>query len=738
MSQEFEIQKIRGEKDKMGMIRWIHFSDLHFNKTNINTRLLRDSIKIFLKENQIRCNYAFFSGDLRNAPDKYFQPGSVEYLQELCEAVEVPADHFFMVPGNHDVDRNIEQRDCAVKRILDNHGERKGYYNTNDGKIKESDLWDIKIGQKEYLKIIEKFYRDYPDRIEKYRECGHFLIETEDLNIVHLDSTITYTKGQEESLVIGTDLLYDLLEKVNPHKYTIILTHYPYDALKAEEKIKVCRVLEHFGVQIWMSGHLHNVLVQMHQKAFHELQCGNLLTDGGQPNILIGQLDTETGYGKVQAYQWQEDGGWTLNKFLDRMSETDKSVYSFYLRPTEVMKRSGKIYAKTEEDLKKDILIKNAIDQIERTYEDRYTIIRDYICGEVTYPVVVRSWTPGDMDAVYVIEETERNTYSIEKMERWLAKLAVYWENYVRILNRDTVGELRLVCVETCGKEEKERYKKDFQDIYERKYKKKIFQLVICEQNSSEEQEKKVFISSASTLPIEKEMIYAMDIGMVAKVKALKPVLLEKYDTIQEINQKIDEYYHSVWDEWRQSVEENKTDSLMMERIAKQEEKNTISDGTLTDCLEYKITHNNDGLCSILFERYFYRGGAHATPLRKSMVVDLNTGVEISLHEVLPMSFAELMRIVKERLFIKYRQEDEEILETCYENIRELYHRVDDFKFYIQYSSLYIYFDVYEISSYSMGYMDLYIMDVHERLKERGEIGEREIIRKKEMFLMRD
>lgn len=48
----------------MSVIKWIHFSDLHINKTNINTRLLRDSIRSFLTENQTECDYAFFSGDL--------------------------------------------------------------------------------------------------------------------------------------------------------------------------------------------------------------------------------------------------------------------------------------------------------------------------------------------------------------------------------------------------------------------------------------------------------------------------------------------------------------------------------------------------------------------------------------------------------------------------------------------------------------------------------------------------
>lgn len=201
----------------MSVIKWIHFSDLHFNKTNINTRLLRDSIRSFLTENQIKCDYAFFSGDLRNAPDHCFQKDSVKYLRELCEAVNVSPDHFFMVPGNHDVDREIEKRDQAVKRILDNHGSEKGYYNTDEGKIKESDLRDIKTGQKQYLEIIEEFYEGNPERIEKYKGTSHFLVETEDFNIIHLDSTLVYTKGQDESLVIGTDLLYDLLEKVDQH-----------------------------------------------------------------------------------------------------------------------------------------------------------------------------------------------------------------------------------------------------------------------------------------------------------------------------------------------------------------------------------------------------------------------------------------------------------------------------------------------------------------------------------------
>lgn len=722
----------------MSVVKWIHFSDLHFNKTNINTRLLRDSIKSFLKEKGIKCNYAFFSGDLRNAPDKCFQQDSVKYLKELCEAVEVSPDHFFMVPGNHDVDRNIEKRDQAVKRILNNYGREKGYYDPEEGKIREEDLQDIKIGQEEYLKIIEEFYQEYPERIEKYKETGHFLVETEDFNIIHLDSTITYTKGQEESLVIGTDLLYTLLEKTNLHKYTIILTHYPYESLKAEEKTEVCRILEQFGVQIWLSGHLHDALVQMHRKAFHELQCGNLLTDGGTPNVLIGQLDTKTGCGEVRAYIWQKNGGWTLNTYLDRMAEEDKSVYSFELRPTENMKRSGKI-CKKEENPENNKLINRMVEKIEQTYEKRYTILKNCTYGELTYPIVVKSWTPADIDTIYVIDILEQRTYSLEKMEKWLKKLERYKYNYTKILNKNVIAELRLVLKEPCSDERREYYAKNFQDICEKSYKDGGFQLEIMESDELENdentlQKNKVFISSVSVLPVEKEMVYLMDIGIIGKVSASKPVLVGEYDSIREINRWIEQYYRAVWREWKQCIEDQKEDSMMMERISAQQEKDEISEGTLTDRLSYEVTHNDAGIFSVLFERYLYRGGVHGIPLRKSLIMDLNIGVPISLHEVLPVSFTEVMQMIKERLYTQYWQEDQAIIEICYKNIRELYHQVDDFKFYIKHAALYIYFDIYEISSYSMGFMDLYMVDLSEYLRKRSNIGERDIVRKQLFF----
>lgn len=474
-------------------------------------------------------------------------------------------------------------------------------------------------------------------------------------------------------------------------------------------------------------------------KAFYEFQCGNLLTDGGIPNIIIGQLDIESGEGEVRAYMWQQNGGWTLNRFLDRMSKVDKSLYCFELSPTEFMKRSGKVSVKETDRPEISELRSLAVEKIEKMYEDRHTILKDCIYGDLKYPVVVKAWTPAEADTIYVIDKLERNSYCLEKMEKWIQILDEYEENYRRIVQRSSIGILQLVVEEACSDEQKEYYEKDFRDICEKFYRNRELEIDIIERDTLEkntnlEKDNKIYISSISVLPVKKEMIYAMDIGIVAQVSATRPVLVGDYDSIQEINRQIEQYYQKTWDEWKEHIECHQNDEMMLERITSQPNKNEISDGTLTDELTYEVTHNDSSILSILFDRYLYLGGAHGTPLRKSMVVNLNTGEPIKLHEILPVSFSELMDILRNQLYVRYGSEDTEVLEVCYKNIVDLYHEVDEFKFYIRYSALYIYFDVYEISSYSMGYVDLYIMDLQEFLSERCDISECDIVRKQAIF----
>lgn len=218
------------------MLRWLHISDLHFNNDDMSTISLREELPQFLKSNNLLCDYVFCTGDIRtaNANPNTFTDEAAKYLIDLCAAVGLTTDRLFIVPGNHDVDRNSDGRDGAIKKISFQRG---GYYDPKYGTIKDEDLKLIYSGQKDFRNFLSKLYP--ASRVEKYSNPlqPHFNIETPDFNVLHIDSTLTYTQDQEATdLIIGTKLLQNALRNLNPNKPTILLSHYPFTALLQEEK----------------------------------------------------------------------------------------------------------------------------------------------------------------------------------------------------------------------------------------------------------------------------------------------------------------------------------------------------------------------------------------------------------------------------------------------------------------------------------------------------------------------
>lgn len=312
------------------MIRWLHISDLHFNDDDMSTIFMRDELPKYLKEKDIKCDYIFCTGDIRtaNASPNIFQEESVQYLIELCTAVGITTDRLFIVAGNHDVDRNVAGRDEAIRRIC---FQRNGYYDPKYGKIKEDDLNSIYEGQAEFRKFLSRIYTD--DRVSKYSNPlkPHFNIETDDFNILHVDSTLTYTKDQEAvDMVIGTKLLQNALKELNPDKPTVLLSHYPFMALLQEEQKYVRELLHHNGVRLWLAGHEHDHMVQQ-VGYFHMLQAGELrMEERANATVLLGEFDDNTNEGNVTAHSWFPEG-WAKYPILWH-DGTKENQYPFQLR----------------------------------------------------------------------------------------------------------------------------------------------------------------------------------------------------------------------------------------------------------------------------------------------------------------------------------------------------------------------------------------------------------------------
>lgn len=315
----------------MALIRWLHISDLHLGSEGAETNMMRDELMPYLKGMGQKWDYVFCTGDIRtaNADPKDFTEDMAAYLKGICNAVGVPMEKLFIVPGNHDVDRDVAGRDDAIRKTMFGG---KGYYFQGDGIIKQEDMDAIISGEADFKAFLRNVYDD--DRLKLYGnpKAPHFNIETDHFNILHVDTTVSYTKDQERNdLIVGTKLLYDAVRTLNKEKPTILLSHYPYIALHQGEKRVLSTMLQRNEVRLWLAGHEHDKILQPVQYIY-SLQAGELRKEPVvMATFLVGVYDEETGKCDITAHSWFSEG-WGQYPYVD-LDNTPQDVFTCELKP---------------------------------------------------------------------------------------------------------------------------------------------------------------------------------------------------------------------------------------------------------------------------------------------------------------------------------------------------------------------------------------------------------------------
>ena len=135
----------------MSKIRWIHFSDLHLNKTGTETKRLRKKLIDYLDKMDKKFDYAFLTGDIRYAPSGDFPIDAGRERENICNAIDLPEKRLFMVPGNHDVDRNCLEKNEIVEQLLNG----KNNYKSEEGIISEVEMDSLCKAKKSFYRFVE-------------------------------------------------------------------------------------------------------------------------------------------------------------------------------------------------------------------------------------------------------------------------------------------------------------------------------------------------------------------------------------------------------------------------------------------------------------------------------------------------------------------------------------------------------------------------------------------------------
>lgn len=268
--------------------RWLHLSDLHSVCNDIRTKIMRDALIYEIKElnNQEPFSFILITGDLSDKNQGY--ENATELINEIMITINLNSDCIFMVPGNHDLDRNIP----------------------TNRKVIVEDLWDVDIldkkedesikqlipAQHEFFKTYESILgRPYPlDKI-------HFsMLFDKNIAIIHFNTAwMCYdSEIESEKLHLGLEAAYNCLDdyKLANIPIKIVIGHHRLSDFKEQVKNSLKSLFKTKNIDLYLGGHCHKSLVVYDPTIETEFcSCSQARAeDYNYPaGFIVGNIDTD-------------------------------------------------------------------------------------------------------------------------------------------------------------------------------------------------------------------------------------------------------------------------------------------------------------------------------------------------------------------------------------------------------------------------------------------------------------
>ncbi|MCP4655764.1 MAG: NACHT domain-containing protein [bacterium] len=248
------------------VVEWLHLSDLHVRapgdwRQDIVLDALKRDLPELLEKAGITPGLVFVTGDLAGSGQKAELDGAHRFLTELLAELDLdPPRNLFLVPGNHDVDRNAIQPVVEIYQqgILGLSGER---FRQGVGEI---------LGSSENLK-------PYGARLEEWcaftgrllgpvrqvrpdRPWRTDLCEIGELRIGIASLCSAWSCGPDDDragrIVVGERQLREVMDELGKAHLRLVLLHHPLEWLHEAERSALTGLLRN-RAHVVLHGHLH-------------------------------------------------------------------------------------------------------------------------------------------------------------------------------------------------------------------------------------------------------------------------------------------------------------------------------------------------------------------------------------------------------------------------------------------------------------------------------------------------
>ena len=294
-------------------ISWLHISDFHFRAVGDGfsqdqvCRALLQSIRSVVQDLEAPLAFVAVTGDLAfsGLPAEYAR--ARDFLDELVTIAGIDPSRFYFVPGNHDVDRHLQE--------LAYHGGRARIDSPAQVDHFLADIYRI-------APLIERqsafwsFVAEYTvgqQRIDTDDGLGYVArldLDRPTICLLGLNSAwLSGADDEERKLVIGERHIVnavDMARELDPH-LIIALAHHPVAGMTEWDAVS-CNMRLLPAVDLYLRGHLHDPQVSLSSSP--NTPCIEIAVGASHASRFhrnsynITMIDFSSGLCKIQSYQF--------------------------------------------------------------------------------------------------------------------------------------------------------------------------------------------------------------------------------------------------------------------------------------------------------------------------------------------------------------------------------------------------------------------------------------------------
>jgi tetratricopeptide (TPR) repeat protein len=247
----------------MAGLTWLHLSDWHQKGEDFDRRVVRDALiediknRYSIHKDLEKVDFILFSGDLAFSGKKEeYQAAETHLIEPVLKATGLDKSHLFIVPGNHDLDRDeFKYLPEDLKKPLTEDNEIKKWLGDDKGRNR----------MLEPFGAYNEFVKEYADGNLSAYACGHSLtVDGKKVALMGFNSALMCGRHKDKKneiddkgkIIVGEPQVYDTLNKHRDADILIVVLHHPFDWLTDKDCINVERRLKE-AAHFMLCGHQH-------------------------------------------------------------------------------------------------------------------------------------------------------------------------------------------------------------------------------------------------------------------------------------------------------------------------------------------------------------------------------------------------------------------------------------------------------------------------------------------------